>query len=169
MKKLLSMLAISAMVVAFWACEDDEPTDLAAPAVTAPAATSQQISTSADLEFSYTAAAGFKSSSVAASGGTASVKTDGTAGANSGTIVVTFTAGSSAGAGSVTLTVTDNEDDTDDATVVITITTTPPPPPNEVLSGVLSANKSLTADRIYELAGRVIVPDGITLTIALER
>jgi len=174
MKKLLSLSIILALVTTFYACKDDENTDLAAPVVTAPAATNVQISTPVDLSFTYTAAAGFKSSSASATGGTATVKTDGTADQTSGTIVVTFTADANAGAGSVTLTVTDKEDDSDDATVVITKTTTPTPPANEVLSGVLDGSEDgsaaddlveLTNDRIWELAGRVIVPDGVTIDI----
>ena len=165
MRKIISMLTITALVGAFWACSDDDPvTNLAAPVVTAPSSADVQIGTDGTFDFTYTAAAGFKSSAAVAVGGTASVTTDGTAGATDGTITVTFTAGSSAGAGSVTLTVTDNENDTNIATVVFNVTTDPPPPANEVLSGEL-ATQSLTNDRIYELAGRVIVPDGATLTI----
>lgn len=37
--------------------------------------------------------------------------------------------------------------------------------PNEVLSGMIKTDKTLTADRIYELSGRVIVDAGVTLTI----
>ncbi len=40
-----------------------------------------------------------------------------------------------------------------------------PEPESTVLSGELSANKTLTADKIWFLDGRVVVPDGKTLTI----
>lgn len=36
---------------------------------------------------------------------------------------------------------------------------------SEVISGVIEEDQSWTADKIYELAGRVIVADGVTLTI----
>lgn len=36
---------------------------------------------------------------------------------------------------------------------------------NATLSGEITANKTLSADTIYELAGKVVVPNGITLTI----
>ena len=38
-------------------------------------------------------------------------------------------------------------------------------PENEVKSGILTADETWTADRIYELAGKVVVADGITLTV----
>ncbi len=37
--------------------------------------------------------------------------------------------------------------------------------PDEVKTGLITANETWTADRIYELAGRVVVDDGVTLTI----
>ncbi len=36
---------------------------------------------------------------------------------------------------------------------------------NEVISGALTANATWTADKIYELASKVVIEDGITLTI----
>ena len=49
-------------------------------------------------------------------------------------------------------------DDDDDATP-------DKPVENIVVSGVISENQTWTADNIYELSGRVIVADGVTLTI----
>jgi hypothetical protein len=163
MKKLLSLLIISALVTTFYACSDDETPNLAAPSVTAPSAADVQVGTTATLDFAYTAAAGFASSTATATGGTVTVDTDGTDGATSGTISVTFTAGANAAAGSVTVTVTDKEGDSNNITAVFSVTTQPVIP-NEVLSGLLDT-RTLTNDRIYELAGRVIVPDGKVLTI----
>lgn len=48
---------------------------------------------------------------------------------------------------------------TEDDTVV------PTDPNGSVLSGTLSANKTLTADKVWTLKGYVYVPNGITLTI----
>lgn len=149
------------MVATFSACSDDPATNLATPVLTAPTATDVQVGTEKEVEFTYVAAAGFASSAVTATGGTATVTTDGTAGATTGTVSVTFIAGTVAGAGSVTLTITDAEGDAGNSTAVLTVTTNPP---NVVLNGVLD-NISLTNDRIYELAGRVIVPTGKTITI----
>ncbi len=46
-----------------------------------------------------------------------------------------------------------------------TTTPTPGPTENEVKSGKITADETWTADRIYELNGRVTVQDGVTLTI----
>ena len=164
MKKLLAIAVMLSSLIYIVGCGEDKDPDLVAPFVTAPSAQSVQVGTSVDLSFTFTAEAGFVSSAVTASGGTATVKTDGTAGATSGTIVVTFVAGTTEGPGSVTLTVTDKEGDSDDATVALAVIAEEVIP-NEVLSGIISANMKLTSDRIYELAGRVIVKEGVTLEI----
>lgn len=43
--------------------------------------------------------------------------------------------------------------------------TTNPAVPNQVVSGSITANTTWTADKIYELAGKVVVESGATLTI----
>lgn len=163
MKKLLSLAIIFALVTTFYACKDDENTDLAAPAITAPSAsTTVEVGTATDISFSYTAAAGFKSSTVVATGGTATIKTDGTAGETSGTVVVTFTAGATVGAGSVTLTITDNENDTSVSTAVIAVA-------GEVtvftVTSNITTNTTWETGKTYILGGRIAVVDGVTLTI----
>lgn len=162
MKKLLSLLAFAGMLFVI-SCSDDEPA-VSGPAVTAPGASTVTTGTSVDLTFSFTADGGFASSSVSATGGTASVTTDGTAGANSGDIVVSFAAGAE-GAGSVTLTVTDNNSNTDDATAVVTISAEEVTPVVSV-RGELEGTVNWTADNIYQLDTRVTVVDGATLNIA---
>lgn len=160
------MLAISTLVVAFWACDDDdEPTNLAAPTVTAPSTTNVQLSASVNLSFTYTAAAGFASSSVTATGGTATITTNGTDAATSGTIAVSFAAGTSAGAGSVTLTVTDKEGDTGNATAVLTITELPVDPTTFTITSNITTNTTWETGKTYILGGRIAVVDGVTLTI----
>lgn len=138
MKKLSLLFSLFLALTVFIGCDDEAPIDLDAPVVTAPAATAVQTDGSVSLSFTYSAAAGFKGSAVTATGGTATITTDGVADATSGTITVSFDAGSTAGAGSVTLTLTDGEDDTDDATAVLTITATAPP----VIGGI-PATKSI--------------------------
>lgn len=168
MKKFLSMMAISAMLVAFWSCSDDEDDDdlnLAAPTVTAPAASSIQVGTSANLSFAFTAAAGFQSATVAATAGTATIGTNGTDGATTGTIVVSYTAGTTAGAGSVTLTLTDKEGDTGNATAVLTLTPEPVDPNEITVSANITTNTTWATGKTYILAGRIAVVDGVTLTI----
>jgi hypothetical protein len=87
------------------------------------------------------------------------------AGATSGSIVVEYQAGSSEGAASVALTVSDNSDQTVTANAAVSITEDDPPPPNEVLSDIITEDLTMTADRIWELAGRVIVDSLVTVTI----
>lgn len=36
---------------------------------------------------------------------------------------------------------------------------------NEVVSGAITANATWTADNIYELSSKVVIEDGVTLTI----
>lgn len=123
----LTAAVLVALTVAFTACEEDEDDPKALPTVSQPGEQSVQVEGSIDLTFSYTAEAGFASSSVTASDGTATVTTDGTVDATSGDIVVSFTAGTSAGAGSVTLTVTDADGNTGFNTAVISISDSPVP------------------------------------------
>jgi hypothetical protein len=157
------MVAIVALMTSFCACsEDDSKPD--APTITAPAITDVQVGQPADISFAVTVPGGYKSATVTATGGSATKKSEPAVGDKSGSVVVTFTAGATAGAGSASVTVTDNNNKTSNQTAVVNVTTTPAPPANEVLSGVL-ANKTLTNDRIWELAGRVIVPTGVTLEI----
>lgn len=106
----------------FTSCDDEEDNndpDFAAPTVTAPGVQSVTVEEAVVLTFQYTAAAGFKSASVAQTGGTADITTNGTAEDESGSIEVTFTANATVGAGSVTLTLVDGSDETTSATAVV--------------------------------------------------
>lgn len=157
------MLAIAAMVTSLVACDDDESTP-DGPTVSAPAVTSVQAETSADVTFAVTIPGGFKSYEITATGGTATKKSEPAAGATSGNIVVTYTADASAGAGTVTIVVADSNNKTETETAAINKTEIPVPD-FVVVSGTITTNTSWTADNIYELAGRVIVVEGVTLTI----
>ncbi len=116
MKKLL-FLAIIASLAILNGCKKE----YAIPKVSAPANQTVEVATEVDLTFSYTAEAGYKASTLVASNGTATIKTNGAVGSESGTIVVAFTAGSSSGAGSVILTLVDGEAQAGSATAVITV------------------------------------------------
>jgi hypothetical protein len=124
MKKFNSILAFAVLVAlpfAFNACKDEVKPD--APTVAGPAAvTAVQAGASSDITFTVTIPGGYKSSTVTANGGTAAIKTDGTVGGTTASIVVTFTAGATAGAGSVTITTTDNNSKIGTATAVLGIT-----------------------------------------------
>jgi hypothetical protein len=129
MKKLLriiSLFLLPLLVVAVQSCKDDPapaPPTLVGPAAVA----SVQVSSNADVTFTFTAPGGYQSSTVQAVGGTATVKTAPAAGAGEGSIVAEFTAGNAAGAGSVTLTLTDNKGKVVTQTAVLNITISAPP------------------------------------------
>lgn len=169
MKKFLSILAIAAALTSFWSCDDDPTTPETpdAPAVTAPTVTDVQVGTAADVTFAVIVPGGYKSVSVSATGGSAVAKSEPAAGATVGNVIVTFTADATAGAGAINITVTDNNNKTANQTGVLNKTeeVVTPAPDVIVISGVIDADETWTADNIYELAGRVIVADGATLTI----
>jgi hypothetical protein len=129
MKKLLKLSALFLsllMIVAIQSCKDDPAP--AAPTLTGPTTVaSVQIGAKTDATFTFTAAAGYSASAVTAVGGTATVKTPPAAGADTGSVVTEFTAGTTAGAGSVTLTLTDNKGKTVTQTAVLNITISAPP------------------------------------------
>ncbi len=114
MKK--GLILISAILLVLSSC-----TKFDLPTVSAPETETVEISNSVELTFSYTTDAGFASSSVIATNGTASIVTDGAVNANSGSIVVTFIAGTSEGTGSVTIRVKDAEGAEASATAEINI------------------------------------------------
>jgi hypothetical protein len=163
MKKILATLGMACMILFFVSCKDDEATP-DGPTITAPAVTNTQVGTISDVTFSITVPGGYKSHEVTATGGTAVKKSEPAAGAKSGDIVITFTADASVGAGTVTIAVTDNNNKIETETAAINKTALPVPDVI-VVSGLLESNSTWTADNIYELAGRVIVADGVTLTI----
>jgi len=128
-----------AFAVSFSACKkSDDP--VAGPKVTAPATQNINAEESVDLTFNYTAAAGFKSAAIVVENGSADIKTNGTDGATSGAIVVTFTAGTTTGAASVKLTVTDKNNAVDDATGVVNVGT------EEM---IVYVNSNITADETW--------------------
>ncbi len=156
-KILFVSLLTSAAI--FTACQKDT---FKAPELTTPAILSVEAGNIADLSFDYTAEGGFKSSSLVVNNGTGTIKTNGVAGSVSGTIVVTFTAGSSAGAGSVELTITDNEDQSGKATAVINVVEEELVVP---VSGNVTQNTTWETGKVYVLTTRISVVSGVTLTI----
>lgn len=150
------ILFFSALVLFASSC-----TKYDAPTLTAPTTAEVQIGSSVELTFNFTADAGFKSSMVVANGGTATVTTDGTEGATSGSVVVTYN-GSTKGAGSVTLTVTDAEEMTTSATAVLNVVE------EQMIFEItenISENTTWETGKVYILTTRVTVLSGATLTI----
>lgn len=167
--KLLAFFMAIASLVAIQGCDDDEDPKPAAPTVTAPPQGSAQVGSTVTLNFSFETPGGFKSSSVTATGGTAAITTDGTAGSNSGQIVVTFAAGNVAGAGSVTLTVTDEENQSREATATITISLNAPPTialSNTAVSGVPGGTVVVTVTVNAANGAESITVTGATTTPA---
>lgn len=154
------MISMIAGLAIFTACNKDESFD--APSVSAPAATSAEIASDLELTFNYTTDGGFKSSSVTATNGTTVVKTDGASGSKSGTVVVTYTAGSVVGAGAVILTITDNENKTSTATGVISVLEEQI---EFTVSGNITQNTIWETGKVYILTSRITVVSGVTLTI----
>lgn len=151
----------------FWmaSCDDDdEIVDLDAPIVTAPSATSVQVGNSTTLDFSVAAAAGYASSTVSATGGTATIAAEPNSGDTQGTVTVEFTANTTAGAGSVVLIVTDGEGDTDDATAVINVSASAVP----VISGI-PASASVVAENQLGPVDATIDMDDVPGTLTITK
>jgi len=160
MKKLLSLLLslLFVAVAAFMTSCDDDEDPIEPPTVTAPASTSVQVNNSVSVNFSVSTPGGYKSAATSgASGGTASITAQPSAGDESGTVTVEFTAGSTAGAGSVNLTVTDNADQTDVATAVFSISESAVPS----ISGVPS-NATITKGDELSVDVDLAAADGIS-------
>jgi len=116
------------------------------------------------IDYTVNSPGGYKSASVTdATGGTASVTSQPSAGDKSGTVQVTFSAAASAGVGSVSVQVTDNNNKTASFTNAIEITD------NSIVTitddGSGTGTTTWTKDKIYILEGFVHVNDGQTLTI----
>ncbi len=152
---LFYLLALSAVILP--GCQKDYEM----PVIAAPGITNVEISKSIDLTFSYTAEGGYKSSSLAVTGGTAVIKTDGAANSTSGNIIVTFTANRQSGAGSVTITMAGNNNKTGNGIAVVNVVAFP----TISVTANISQNTTWETGKIYILEGRIAVLSGITLTI----
>jgi hypothetical protein len=160
MKRIL-LFAIVASLAILSACNKDED-NFNPPSITPPSNQTVQSGAEIDLSFTFNAEAGFSSSSVTATNGTAVIKTDGTDGATTGTIVVTYTAGSASGAGSAVLTVQDKDNQSGSATAVLTVNE------EELVVSVTSnitENTTWETGKVYTLESRIAVVSGVTLTI----
>src|SRR6056297_1316046 len=166
MKKshLLLMIAFVFGTAIFYSCEED-PVEVMpdAPSVTAPSATTDvEAGAAAEVTFEVNVPGGYASSSATAQGGTATISSEPETGANAGSVVVIFTAGTAGGAASVNLTITDANMKSDNATAVLSIA--------EELN-VISVSENITSDvtwetgKTYILETRIAVEAGATLTI----
>lgn len=159
------MLAIALMVTSFLACDDDDDAVPDGPAIAAPALTNVQVGAAADVTFAVTVPGGYKAMTVAATGGTATAKSEPTLGSTTGNAVVTFTADATAGAGTVTITVTDNNDKTTTQTGTVNKTAEPVEETVIEISSNITENATWETGKTYILRARIAVVDGVTLTI----
>ncbi len=167
MKNIFKLFVLGLFVLS--SCEDEiEPAPVFdAPSVSSSGVISVQVNNSTDISFTVSTPGGYASSSWSASGGSATIKSEPGAGETSGTIVASFTTENTAGAGSLTLTVTDTKGKSGSQTAVINITSEPvvevPEPVNH--TGMITADETWTADRFHILNNKVVVDNGVTLTI----
>lgn len=158
------MYALVASMAIFTSCnkDDDDNPSQNLNEVIAPSVSEALVGSTVDLEFKFTAEAGFSASNVEATNGTAVIKTNADLNATSGTIIVSYTAGNTAGAGSVTLSVSDKNNLSSKATAVVNVVAE---------QSVFNINSNITADvtwetgKIYILETRIAVESGATLTI----
>lgn len=163
MKKLFSLSSILSVLVftlILSACGKEETFE--APRVNNPEAISVVQGEAIEVTFNYNTDAGFKSSSVSSTNGSAAITTDGTADSKSGTIVVTFNATGGTGAAAVVLSITDKKDLTDDATAVVTVVEEQK---TFIVGDNISQNTTWETGKTYILGGRIAVTAGATLTI----
>jgi hypothetical protein len=154
------LLLFVAVVVSISACKKE--VTYTYPVVTAPSMTEVLQEESVVLSFDFTAEAGFKSATVTAVKGTASVSLNGTNAATSGKVEVTFIGGNEIGAGSVVLSVTDAEGQITTSTAVISIVEEKT---TFSVSSNITVNTTWESGKIYILEGRIAVLNGVTLTI----
>jgi len=159
-KRLFSLFLATALVVVVSACGDDDP-EVASPSITQPTAVTVEEGESATITFTVSVPGGYASSSLAESGGEATITSEPAAGATTGEVEVSFEA-ITPGAGSVTLTVTDANGKTGNATAVITIGEEPT---TITVASNISAETTWETGKTYILAGRITVLDGATLNI----
>ncbi|GET20579.1 hypothetical protein [Prolixibacter denitrificans] len=170
MKKLhffLFATLIMGAVILNSCSKNDSPSVADAPSVSAPSVnTDVQVATDVDVTFNVSVPGGYNSATANATGGSATIKSELTAGATSGDVVVTFTADSEVGAGSVSLTVTDANSKSDNATATMNKTAEPAMPTKDVYASADGIGTvTWSADTIYVLRGFIFVNDGQTLTI----
>lgn len=161
MKILNYGLTILLAFALFISCDNSTSSAPEVPAVKAPQKASVITGDKTEINFNVTTGAGFKSASVSADNGEATITSQPDKGAQSGDVVVSFSAQNS-GAYSIVLTITDMEDQTDDATAVVQV---------DDEQKTIKVTENITSDQTWEagktyiLGGRIAVEAGATLTI----
>ncbi|MDZ7806491.1 MAG: hypothetical protein U5K71_05205 [Gracilimonas sp.] len=155
---LASLMLASLLLIS---CGDDNSSgteQTEAPSVETPAALNGTVDEPVEITFNITVSGGYASSSITAVNGTASITSEPSIGATSGSVVVEFLP-TATGTGTVDLVVTDAEGLTEDATAVINIT-------NDILISDNITSDTIWRDgKTYILGGRIAVEAGATLEI----
>ncbi len=158
-------LLIAGLAGTIFSCDDDDPA-VGGPIITVPG-TAVAVSTDASVDITFTldVPGGFQSASVSADVGNTVIGSQPSAGATSGTLVVSYTAPSSEGIATISLTVTDasGASSTNSAAVEIDATVAPVVTISSSVDGI--GTVTWTKDNIYLLDGFIYVNDGQTLTI----
>lgn len=142
-------------------CSDDNSSGAdttEAPKVEAPSAVSATVDEPVDITFNITASGGYASSGVTAVNGDASIISEPSASAKSGSVVVEYTP-TSEGSSTIELAVTDSEGMTDDATAVVNVSNT------ILVTDNITSDATWKDGKTYILGGRIAVESGATLTI----
>jgi len=169
MKKfnLIAMLAMVSVFI-FSSCEEEtaEPNNLVTIEGIPATAEIENLGTVGPVSATVTAQDGISSIVVTKDGDTF-LEPEFTAEATTATFEFSYTATEADADQNIVFefTATDADGDTESVTHVLSVGAAPQQLPNEVLSGLIEEDLTLTNDRIWELAGRVIVTAGNTLTI----
>jgi len=154
------------MITTFWACSEDPAADNRVTITGIPATASiDNLGTLAPVAVTIEALDGLTTLSITK--GTEVFDSKAYAGETSASYEFTYTANAADEDKNLVFTfiATDKDGDTETVTHVLTVGAAPEPIPNAVRTGIISANETWTNDRIWEIAGRVIVKDQVTLTI----
>ena len=168
MKKLLTLLAACGAMIYFSSCSDDDgdPDNGITISGIPVTASIDNLGTLSPVTATISGDDGIASLTITKDGA-AFADTTFTGSPTTATVDFTYTAVADDADKNIAFVFTATDSDGDTAVVnhVLAVGAAPEPIPNEVKSGLISANETWTADRIYELSGRVVVDDGVTLTI----
>jgi len=168
MKKFTQFLFVTLTLVSVSCNKGNDPIVPAVddPVVTAPTGITVQVGNSVDLAFIVEAPGKIALVEVVASSGVVSGDFSSLTGQTSGTVMVNYTAPATAGSQTITVTVTDQQASPKKAIVSANVMVSENMAiSNEVVSVSITADATWTADRIWELASKVVIEDGVTLTI----
>ena len=162
------VMAILALVLLVASCNDDDSVDNSVTIAGVPATASiDNLGTLATVTITLTANDGLASFSITKDGSPFGTDVTYSNGETTATVDFTYTAEAADAESNVVFvfTATDVDGDTETVTHVLSVGSAPTTPDPVIKTGLISANETWTSDRIWVLAGRVVVNAGVTLTI----